>query len=73
MLNAVPTLEIADIVQATLNLAETSRAGEHWAAAEEFHRASIELAESNGLAELGSEARSGLRHLQERAGHGLDA
>lgn len=73
LLNAVPALDIGDIVRATLKLAETSRDGEHWSAAEEFYRASVELAEANGLVELGSEGRSGLRELQMRAGRSLDA
>lgn len=66
LLNAVPTLDIPAIVRAALNLAQTSRDGEHWSAAEEFYRASMELAETHNLAELGSEARSGLQQVRER-------
>lgn len=62
-LKEVPTLDMATIVRATLELADAARAAGHPFAAEEFYRAASALAERHDLDTLRAEGVQGLAAL----------
>lgn len=67
LLTEVRSLDMASIVRATLELAGAGRADGHRFAAEEFYRASLELATAHRLDTLRAEGQRALVELDRRS------